>query len=334
MTIVVPVIVVVAVAVLALALLTGHGPKFGSPSSGQHKTTNTAAPRLPMGAVTFDTYPGQQQRGVFQVISRIVAAGGTMVTTGWQASDGVVRQQFLVSTNGGASWHLAPVRAPGGGRRRARSPGRAAGRGTRRLGRGRPAGHLDQPDRPDLDPRGHPRDQPAAARRLGVGDHARPRTATWPRAAAPGPAQDSTPAVIWTSRDGLTWQRMTAAQLGLAAPGETVPSISYATWRGKRHGDLRRGGLRHGGQILRRRVAEHERRDRVDPADDPGRSWRRERDQRPGLRRLRADRGAAWPARRAAPRTASPTSRRTGGRGSTRPRSTRTRRPAGGRPAW
>jgi hypothetical protein len=38
--------------------------------------------------------------------------------------------------------------------------------------------------------------------------------------------------VIWTSRDGLTWQRMTAARLGLAAPGETVQSISYATWHG------------------------------------------------------------------------------------------------------
>ena len=38
--------------------------------------------------------------------------------------------------------------------------------------------------------------------------------------------------MIWTSRDGLTWQRMTAAQLGLAGPGETVLNISYATWRG------------------------------------------------------------------------------------------------------
>ena len=115
MRIVVPAVVVVAVAVLALALLTGHGPKFGSPSSEPHKTPDTAAPRLSMGAVTFDTYPGQQQRGVFQVINRIVAVGGTMVTTGRQTSDGVVRQQFLVSTNGGASWHLAQVRTPGGG---------------------------------------------------------------------------------------------------------------------------------------------------------------------------------------------------------------------------
>ena len=39
-------------------------------------------------------------------------------------------------------------------------------------------------------------------------------------------------AAIWTSRDGLTWQRATAAQLGLAGPGETVQSISYITSRG------------------------------------------------------------------------------------------------------
>ncbi len=41
-----------------------------------------------------------------------------------------------------------------------------------------------------------------------------------------------TQAVIWTSRDGVTWRRLTAAQLGLAGLGETVRNISYATWRG------------------------------------------------------------------------------------------------------
>ena len=45
---------------------------------------------------------------------------------------------------------------------------------------------------------------------------------------APG---GGTQAVIWTSRDGLTWQRMTAAGSGLAGPGETVRDISYATYR-------------------------------------------------------------------------------------------------------
>src|SRR6202042_1745492 len=54
------------------------------------------------------------QRGVFQTINRIVASGNTIVTMGSQTSDGVVRQQFFVSANGGASWHLAPVYAAGG----------------------------------------------------------------------------------------------------------------------------------------------------------------------------------------------------------------------------
>ena len=89
-------------------------------SSARSPRTSTGprtplAPQLPLAAVTFDTYPGQQQRGVFQTINRVVAAGNTIVTMGSQTSDGVVRQQFLVSTNAGASWQLAPVRAPGGG---------------------------------------------------------------------------------------------------------------------------------------------------------------------------------------------------------------------------
>jgi hypothetical protein len=49
------------------------------------------------------------------------------------------------------------------------------------------------------------------------------------QAQAPG---GTTQAVIWTSRDGLTWQRMTAAQLGLAGPGYRVRNISYAASHG------------------------------------------------------------------------------------------------------
>ena len=110
-TIAVPAIVLAAVAVLALALLTGHGPKFGPLTANQHKTQKPVAPRLPLAAVTFDTYPGQQQRGVFQSINRVVAVGNTIVTMGSQASDGAVRQQFLVSTNAGASWSGRPAAA-------------------------------------------------------------------------------------------------------------------------------------------------------------------------------------------------------------------------------
>src|SRR4029077_9819243 len=206
----VPVIVVVAVAALALALLTGHGPKVGAATYDHDKEPKPAAPRLPMGAVTFDTYPGQQQRGVFQVISRIVAVGNTLVTTGSQTSDGVVRQQFLVSANAGASWHLAPVQAPGGGQAALGHPAT--------LLAGGPGGWV------------------------AVGPQAiwtSPSGSTWTLAATHGitpqlpgdsvwvinktssgylaagtgyaPGKGRHTGVIWTSRDGLTWQRATAA---------------------------------------------------------------------------------------------------------------------------
>ena len=111
-TIVIPVIVLVAVAVLALALLTGHGPKLGPLAASQQANP---APHQGTTPLTIGMYPGQQQRGVFQTVNRVVASGNTIVTMGSQTSDGVVRQQFFVSANGGASWRLAPVQAPGGG---------------------------------------------------------------------------------------------------------------------------------------------------------------------------------------------------------------------------
>jgi hypothetical protein len=231
MRIAVPVIVVVAVAALALALLTGHGPKVGPATSDQHKTPNTAAPRLPMGAVTFDTYPGQQQRGVFQVINRIVAVGNTMVTTGSQTSDGVVRQQFLVSANAGASWHLAPVHSPGGGQAAlghpatllAGGPGGWVATGSHAIWTSRNGLTWTLAATHGITPR-MPGDVVWVLNKTSTGYLA--------AGIGNGPGQRQHTGVIWTSRDGLTWQRHTAAQLGLAGPGETVPSISYITSRG------------------------------------------------------------------------------------------------------
>ncbi len=59
--------------------------------------------------------------------------------------------------------------------------------------------------------------------------------------------------MIWTSRDGLTWHRMTAADLGLAAAGEVVQSISYATYRGNDTliaGTVAAGGATYSGAWL------------------------------------------------------------------------------------
>ena len=236
--VVVPAIVLVAVAALALALLTGHGPKSRPLTAYQHRTppnpnsnADAVAPQLPLAAVTFDTYPGQQPRGVFQSINRVVAAGNTIVTMGSQTSDGMVRQQFLVSVNAGASWQLAPVRAPG-----AQGIQPPLGHPAALLAGG-PGGWVAiGPKAIWTSPSGLTWTL-AATHGISpqlAGDSVRVITKTPGGflAAGAGSVGTASQAVIWTSRDGLTWQRMTAAQLGLAGPGETVLNIAHATSHG------------------------------------------------------------------------------------------------------
>ncbi|MGH3151857.1 MAG: hypothetical protein ACRDOB_14200, partial [Streptosporangiaceae bacterium] len=230
-TIVVPVLVLVAVAVLALALLTGHGPKFGQLTASQPGVQRGAQGTTAQSALTIGMYSGQQQRGVFQSIGRIVASGSTIVAMGSQVSDGVTRQQFFVSTNGGASWRLAPVRAPGGGQPPVGYP-------AARLAGG-PGGWLAVgPQAIWTSPDGTTWTLAAThgITPLQPGDQmwVLNSTAQGYLAAGLAPAgHGASQAILWTSSDGLAWQRHTAAQLGLAGPGETVTSISYITARGQ-----------------------------------------------------------------------------------------------------
>ena len=213
------------VAALALTLLTGHNPQAGQLAAGQTGNPATAS----LSPLTLGMYAGQEQRGVTQALNRIVASGTTIVATGSQTSDGIVRQQFIVSADGGASWRLAPVGVPGGGP----SP---AGYAATRVAGG-PGGWVavgaqaiwTSPDglswtlaathgiTPML-----PGDQMWVMTSTAQGFLAAGRTTGGGR----------TQAAIWTSRDGLSWQRKTAAQLRLARPGETVQSINYAASRG------------------------------------------------------------------------------------------------------
>jgi hypothetical protein len=246
--ILVPGFVLVAVAVLALGLLTGHGPKFGQLTANQQRNQPADRGTTPHSALTIGLYPGQQQRGVFQTIDRIVSSGNTVVATGSQTSDGVVRQQFIVSTNAGASWRLAPVQAPGGGQP-------PVGHAATRLAGG-PGGWVAVgPQAIWTSPDGV---SWTLAATHGItpqlpGDQMWVLTSTAQGYLAAGTASNGTQAVIWTSRDGLTWQRKTAAQLGLAGPGETVQSISYATSRGNAtviSGTVAKGGTAYSGVWL------------------------------------------------------------------------------------
>jgi serine/threonine protein kinase len=214
-----------AVAVgVTLIVLRGHAP-----SEGPAANEGGPGAAVPVAANTMPTYPGQLTRGVFHKIQRIVASGNTMVTTGSLVTDAAVRQQFFVSSDAGRTWHLAPLQLPGGGQP--------------------PLGH--EAVRIAGGPRGW----------MAFGDDAiwtSPDGQAWTLAGTRGitPRQPddvinvitSTPggflaagyeatsagnqAMVWISRDGLSWQRLTAAQLGLLDSGTTPQAIHFAAAHG------------------------------------------------------------------------------------------------------
>ncbi len=221
-----PAVVVVAVAALISGLLMGHVLNLGQLTANQ---------MVPQGTTTANlaSYPGQQPRGVFQTLNRVVASGNTIVALGSQASDGLVRQQFFVSSDGGKTWRLASLHAAGGGEGVQVPLGHQA-----TLLAGGPGGWLAiGPQAIWTSPDGMSwtlaSTHGVSPRMPGDTVSVITKTAAGFLAAGTGNAAGGgTQAVIWTSRDGLTWQRMTAAGLGLAEAGEAVQSISYAAYRG------------------------------------------------------------------------------------------------------
>src|SRR3984957_10713608 len=238
-----PILAVVAAA-LVLALATGHFPKFGPFTANQQQN-------MAVATAAFGTYPDHEQSGVSQTVDRVVASGKTIVTMGSQTSDGVVRQQFFASTDGGAPGRLAATHATGGGP----AP---LGHPAARLAGG-PGGWLAVgPQAIWTSPNGQAW---TLASTKGItpmltGDAMWVLNSTSGGFLAAGVAADgnhATQAVIWTSRDGVTWQRKTAAQLGLAGPGETVQDISYITAHGTAtvmSGQVTRDGATYAGVWL------------------------------------------------------------------------------------
>jgi hypothetical protein len=217
--------IVALAAAVVLALLPHQAPRAG-PSAN---TGGSAALNRPITDITLPTYPGQLTRGVFQTIQRVVASGSTMVTTGWEHADGVTRQQFFASFDAGRTWQLAAVQAPGGGPAPLGYPADRIADG--------PRGWLAEgPDAIWTSPDG--RTWTLAARH-GItpqqpGDSVDVVTGTPDGFLAAGSQTTSAgqQAVIWTSHDGLTWQRMTATQLGFQESGATPGIIDFATSQG------------------------------------------------------------------------------------------------------
>jgi serine/threonine protein kinase len=207
------ILVLAAVAIAGFRLVTHHSPKAGSVSNQSH----AAVPAVAGPPVN----PAQQPQGVSRDIVRIAAAGTRIVTTGWQQSGSVVHQQFYVSVDGGATWYLAPIQQPGSGRL-------TAGEQANRIAGG-PRGWLAEGPQAIWTSKNGVSWTLAATHGIApqqAGDSIDVVTATADGFLAAGGTGNQ--AVIWVSRDGTTWQRLTATQLGLNAAGV----IQYATSRG------------------------------------------------------------------------------------------------------
>ncbi|HEY6295410.1 MAG TPA: hypothetical protein VIX15_07075, partial [Streptosporangiaceae bacterium] len=214
---------VVAAAILGIVLVTA---KPGSVAGNQAGPRGQNAPSVS----TLPTYQGQQQRGVFQTIDRIAAWGKTIVTTGSLTSNGVARQQFFVSSDGGATWHLAPVQLPGGG-----EP--PVGFIADRIAAG-PTGWLAWG--PQVIWTSQNGQSWTLAATHGIeprppGDQVFVLTSTSTGFVAGGQGNASGgghQGLVWVSHDGITWQRMTAVQVGMTLSGQPPQAIAYAATRG------------------------------------------------------------------------------------------------------
>jgi hypothetical protein len=212
-------------AAVIIVVLSGHTPAAGP--AANEGSTGTAQPAA---ASALPTYPGQLARGVFQTIDRIVASGNTIVTTGSQQSDGVVRQQFFVSADAGRTWGLAPLQLPGGGAAPLGYPAERIAGGPRGWMAEGDNAIWTSPDGKSWTLAGRHGITP---RQRGDVVNVVSSTPAGFLAAGYDGAGASQQAVIWTSRDGVTWQRLTAAQLGLREPsGGTPRGIDFATSHG------------------------------------------------------------------------------------------------------
>ncbi|MGH3150290.1 MAG: hypothetical protein ACRDOB_06125, partial [Streptosporangiaceae bacterium] len=173
-------------------------------------------------------------RGISQTLGRVVSDGAEIVAVGSQDGTRIARAQFFVSADNGATWAMGAVRTPAGG---PPPPGYAA----RFVAGGHGAWVALGPDSIWTSPDGRtwtlasttglplrPGDQISVLKRTAAGFVA--AGANVPDASVPG---GSSP-VVFLSANGITWQRLGAQQLRLAAGTARVEGIGYAAAYGGR----------------------------------------------------------------------------------------------------
>ena len=250
------------VAVLAVAAAgSGYAVVRGGPATRDYPAASLAGTRF-AGPAGPKAQPGQ---GISQPMSRVASFGGTVVAVGSQTGGDIPRAQFFVSRDDGTTWRLAAVAAPGGG---APAPGGGApapGGGAPAPGGGAPApGHAAQlithgrtgwlatgPDGiwTSTSGRSWTLASTSGITPADAGDQASALISTGRGYLAAGQNTAEGTAVIWTSADGLHWQRMAAPQLGMPSGSGTVADITGAAAGG--------GGILLSGHIATTTVQSH-----------------------------------------------------------------------------
>jgi hypothetical protein len=212
---------------VAVVVIAGAGGSHAGP------TPPPAALGFPPATMAGDVFSAAASgRGISQTLGRVASDGAKIVAVGLQQGARISRAQFFVSTDNGKSWSMGHVRTPDGG---PPPPGHAA-----RFVAGGPGAWVALgPGSIWTSPDGRTWTlSSTAGLPLRPGDRVSVLTRTAAGFIAAGSntpagnAAGATP-VVFLSANGISWQRLSAAQLDLVAGGGRVLDVKYAAAYGK-----------------------------------------------------------------------------------------------------
>ena len=219
----IPMVSMVVVGIAIVATVGGHGAAGPDPA-----TLSVGFPPATSASNDFSATPADQARGISQSLVQVASSGSTVVAAGAQAGARIGRAQFFLSSDGGKTWSLGTEQAAGGGDPVPGHPATLIAGGQGRWAALGPSAIWTSHDGRTwtLDST-----QGIAPMRGGDQVNVLRRTATGFLAAGenvpPGDPAAASP-VVWTSVNGVTWRRLGAAQLHLAAGGGTAGALTAA----------------------------------------------------------------------------------------------------------
>ena len=238
-------VLVVAVAGVGITRTLSSGPVHGP------NGLTVAHPSARLADAQFTTLPGQPGQGALPALTGVAAVGRTVVAVGSQATFPSTRPLILTSPDGGRTWQPAVLRVPGGGT--------AAGAGTvpAMVTGGYGAWLALAPGAAWTSRDGRTWLLGPGIAPLAEGDRVRALARTGSGFVAVGENVDlhsQEPVispVLWTSSDGMAWQRRNASQLRLFARGGQVLALRWVAARGNViviGGDITRTVVKHRGK--------------------------------------------------------------------------------------